>query len=1193
MKKRLAFLILFAMMGSMAWSQTVIYVNAAAGGANNGTSWADAYKDFQVALNSAAAGSQIWVAAGTYKPKYDLSGAFTPNSRFNTFHFQTDVEVYGGFLGTETSLSQRVCNPANPTILSGDLGVIGDRNDNAIHVCYSEGLTVAFLIDCVTIRDAFGRFNNADISGGGWYNMAQGASSNPTLRQCKFLNNYGGRGGAFYNDGTNGGQANPEFVDCEFSSNSGAYGAAICNDGSMGGESSPTVTNCLFLQNVGGHGGAIYNDGIQGNANGVFTNCEFTQNTAKMGGALYIAADDGTSRAEFNQCIFSSNSVLESGGAVAATAVNGDAKTTFTDCAFEYNTCDKLGGAVWNHGASPWFVTCQFLRNSSSIDGGAMYNDGANFLIANPRLTSCILEENSATGNGGAIYNQAFQGDASPFVIWSKFIANSADNGGAIYNDCVGNAGSGQIQATFYNCLFSRNHSTNRGGVAYNIGNGGSTRPAFASCSFAGNVAGAGHLFYSTQSNGGTCSVRTYNMASYGQTGTISSMSGGAFIEAYGGMYEPALGAICYGSCYLGGNPMFTNAAADDLTLQPNSVAIDAGINSWVIPMFPLDLAGNPRIQGGVIDFGAYETPAGPPCPRVLYVNRIATGSNNGTSWANAYRDLQSALAQARINTCIDTILIAEGVYKPTSINDRYANYELVNGIEIYGGFPGTGNPWFPDRDLVLHETVLSGDIGIIGNNSDNSYSVVTGKGSLATAPGTFTLNAGTILHGVTVARGVTGLCLYANSNSFCALRVDSCKFYGSQRDIQVTVASSGMSGATNVNLSPVFRNCQMINHTGNMSSVVVETYTTGNITAPEFHQCTFANNVSTNAAGAMWLRGAVDVWADRCKFYNNTSTVNSPIAGGGAIFLESAMAPPNGPSVTLKAKVTNSIFHHNVATRGGAVYAWVSGQPVGVYSYLDADFINCTFANNTAQMGSTYFGYLSYGSSTVRLKNCITWGNGNAAQGAVAYLQNLNGTLNTLVFTNSLIESPACGTTSRLFSTIPGAITCGPGNIFNANPQFMNPGGNDYSLNLASPAINGGDNSLVPGYIIRDIAGNDRIDMPSGGIVDMGCYENFPGMALRTAAPGSSAESANAAEAVANVPQDILIYPNPVSDVLHLDLGGFEYEHGLLLDAMGKVVKEWTGSVTEIDMGSLAAGVYVLRLQGKDAAVAKRVVKD
>ena len=46
----------------------VAYVNYAAVGANDGTTWANAYPSLQTAIENAASGSQIWVARGTYKP---------------------------------------------------------------------------------------------------------------------------------------------------------------------------------------------------------------------------------------------------------------------------------------------------------------------------------------------------------------------------------------------------------------------------------------------------------------------------------------------------------------------------------------------------------------------------------------------------------------------------------------------------------------------------------------------------------------------------------------------------------------------------------------------------------------------------------------------------------------------------------------------------------------------------------------------------------------------------------------------------------------------------------------------------------------------------------------------------------------------------------------------------------------------
>ena len=46
----------------------VIHVKADATGANNGSSWTDAFGDLQTALARAISGDEIWVAAGSYKP---------------------------------------------------------------------------------------------------------------------------------------------------------------------------------------------------------------------------------------------------------------------------------------------------------------------------------------------------------------------------------------------------------------------------------------------------------------------------------------------------------------------------------------------------------------------------------------------------------------------------------------------------------------------------------------------------------------------------------------------------------------------------------------------------------------------------------------------------------------------------------------------------------------------------------------------------------------------------------------------------------------------------------------------------------------------------------------------------------------------------------------------------------------------
>ena len=70
------------------------------------------------------------------------------------------------------------------------------------------------------------------------------------------------------------------------------------------------------------------------------------------------------------------------------------------------------------------------------------------------------------------------------------------------------------------------------------------------------------------------------------------------------------------------------------------------------------------------------------------YVNASATGSNNGTSWANAYTDLQSALVNKAQSG--DQVWVEQGTYKPTSGTDRTASFNIPDGVAVYGGFAGT-----------------------------------------------------------------------------------------------------------------------------------------------------------------------------------------------------------------------------------------------------------------------------------------------------------------------------------------------------------------------------------------------------------------------------------------------------------------------------------------------------------------------
>ena len=44
--------------------------------------------------------------------------------------------------------------------------------------------------------------------------------------------------------------------------------------------------------------------------------------------------------------------------------------------------------------------------------------------------------------------------------------------------------------------------------------------------------------------------------------------------------------------------------------------------------------------------------------------------------------------------------------------------------LVVYGGFPVTGTPAMADRNPAVYQTILSGDLGTVGDARDNAYHV-------------------------------------------------------------------------------------------------------------------------------------------------------------------------------------------------------------------------------------------------------------------------------------------------------------------------------------------------------------------------------------------------------------------------------------------------------------------------------------
>lgn len=128
-----------------------------------------------------------------------------------------------------------------------------------------------------------------------------------------------------------------------------------------------------------------------------------------------------------------------------------------------------------------------------------------------------------------------------------------------------------------------------------------------------------------------------------------------------------------------------------------------------------------------------------------IYVNASAAAGGDGTSWAKAFKSLDSALNAAASSTTSEQIWVAKGTYKPTiSYSGGYSGteanlktFKLPSNVAIYGGFSGTETSLGQCKPSA-NVTILSGDIagndvntpdGALLNKADNVYHVLTADG--------------------------------------------------------------------------------------------------------------------------------------------------------------------------------------------------------------------------------------------------------------------------------------------------------------------------------------------------------------------------------------------------------------------------------------------------------------------------------
>jgi len=153
--------------------------------------------------------------------------------------------------------------------------------------------------------------------------------------------------------------------------------------------------------------------------------------------------------------------------------------------------------------------------------------------------------------------------------------------------------------------------------------------------------------------------------------------------------------------------------------------------------------------------------------PDVIYVDADANEpGNNGTSWDNAYLDIQDALEA--VKNCPDSfkeIWVAAGTYKPANDADCFDAYkeksfELIEGVDIFGHF--AGDETSPGQRIFTNPDNTTTLDGLIETN-EKVNNIVTAQ----------SVN-GSILDGFTIqGAGIAGIHLEAGSVNIknCTIR--------------------------------------------------------------------------------------------------------------------------------------------------------------------------------------------------------------------------------------------------------------------------------------------------------------------------------------------------------------------------------------------------------------------------------------
>jgi hypothetical protein len=628
-------------------------------------------------------------------------------------------------------------------------------------------------------------------------------------------------------------------------------------------------------------------------------------------------------KVQVNNCNFSYNSYSSGGSLGNGGAINADSSDlVINNCVFNKNYAGNGGSLYFTH-SNVIINNSRLTGNSNYWSGGGLYCD-----MTVLRMTNCLVDSNYHSNSGGGSGLYARQSDV--IIIGCKF-SNNLRN--AIY--CYNLGGKLLVE----NTILSNNERTegaaiNCLGIALTVinstivnnktayGSGGiysyNCHPVnISNCILWNNSGTYPDLHYENQiPTVSNCDIKDGNLLNLPPSNYINNIS-----------IDPK---FLSPSSTIGFSHDALSANWDLVSCSP---CINAGDSSLLVSAPIIDFNNHPRIFNDTIDMGACEYQGNQTAlegDKIVYVK--SGGNGDGSSWANAAGNLQTAINTPQDCYNAIEIWVAEGTYYPDIAgfaDARAASFTLKDNVRIYGGFKGSEIA-LNMRDWKLNPTILSGNISDPDESSDNVYNVVYAAN----------VNKTSVLDGFTITQG------YAANNN---------------------VSENG-GGINCIFSNPVLNNLMIKeNYSRNNGGGMYLDYSN-----PTISNSTIFKNTTFGNGGGMYLDYShpriintqiIDNYllygwngAGIVANYSNPYIINSVIANNGndGYSKGGGMYCSNANPV-----IVNSIFANNFCNG--------SNLGAGIFCYSDshADIYNSIFWNNRDQSGTNHFAMSSGSTST------------------------------------------------------------------------------------------------------------------------------------------------------------------------------------------------------------------------------------